>query len=58
MVYAYNDMALLRNIWKEIVDIYNYTRGPWAMMGDFNNFLYKEDKVGSPVTMAEIRDFR
>ncbi|XP_070025420.1 uncharacterized protein [Nicotiana sylvestris] len=58
MVYAYSDMALRRNLWKEIVDIYNHTQGSWAVMGDFNNVLNKEDKIGSPVTMAEIRDFR
>lgn len=27
-------------------------------MGDFNSILNKEDRIGSPVTMAEIRDFR
>ncbi|XP_016452665.2 uncharacterized protein LOC107777186 [Nicotiana tabacum] len=58
MGYAYNDMALRRNLWKEIVDIYNHTQGPWVVMRDFNSVLNKEDLIGSPVTMAEIRDFR
>ncbi|XP_070005621.1 uncharacterized protein [Nicotiana sylvestris] len=58
MEYAYNDMALRRNLWKEIIDIYNHTRGPWAVMRDFNSVIYKEDRVGSPVTMAETRDSR
>ncbi|XP_016433077.2 uncharacterized protein LOC107759612 [Nicotiana tabacum] len=58
MVYAYNDMALRRNLWKEIMDIHNHTRGPWAVKGDFNSVLHKEDRVGSPVTVAEIRDSR
>lgn len=58
MVYAYNDMALRRNLWKEIKEIYNHTRGPWDVMTDFSSVLYKEDRVGCPVTMAETRDFR
>lgn len=39
-------------LWKEIVDIYNHTRGPWDVMDDFNSILHKEDSVGSSVTMA------
>lgn len=27
-------------------------------MGDFNCVLYKEERVRSPVTMTEIRDFK
>ena len=32
-------------------------RGPWAVMGDFNCVLNRED-MGSQVRMSEIRDFQ
>lgn len=39
-------------------DIKRSINGPWALMGDFNCVLNKEDRIGRPVTMAEIREFR
>lgn len=40
------------------MEIYNNIQGPWAVMGDFNNVLNVEERVGSKVTVAEIRDFK
>ncbi|XP_019252629.1 PREDICTED: uncharacterized protein LOC109231421 [Nicotiana attenuata] len=58
MVYGFNDPALRRTLWQEVRNIKNNIKGPWALMGDFNCVLNKEDRVGRPVTMAEIREFR
>ncbi|XP_019266749.1 PREDICTED: uncharacterized protein LOC109244159 [Nicotiana attenuata] len=58
MIYAYNDITPRKNLWKEIEDIYRHTQGPWAVMGDFNNVLNKDEKIGSTVTMAETTEFR
>ncbi|XP_060190365.1 uncharacterized protein LOC132619488 [Lycium barbarum] len=32
--------------------------GPWAVMGDFNCILNREQRLESPVTLAELKDFR
>ncbi|XP_019258688.1 PREDICTED: uncharacterized protein LOC109236903 [Nicotiana attenuata] len=58
MIYAYNDIALRRNLWKDIEEIYKYNKGPWAVMGDFNNVLNTDERIGSKVIMAETKEFR
>lgn len=58
MVYAFNYAALRRKLWQAIRDIHAQVRGPWTIMRDFNCVLNKEDRLGSPVTMAEIREFK
>ncbi|XP_074292147.1 uncharacterized protein LOC141619002 [Silene latifolia] len=32
-------------------------KGPWVVMGDFNNVLAKCERIGSEVTNAEMKDF-
>ncbi|XP_019248329.1 PREDICTED: uncharacterized protein LOC109227585 [Nicotiana attenuata] len=58
VIYAFNDVALRRDLWQAIKDIHVQMKGPRAIMGDFNCVLYKEERMGSPITMAEIRDFK
>ncbi|XP_075096182.1 uncharacterized protein LOC142174296 [Nicotiana tabacum] len=58
MIYAYNDIALRRNLWKDIEEIYKCNKGPWAVMRDFNNMLNIDERIGSKVTVAEIKEFR
>ncbi|XP_019236840.1 PREDICTED: uncharacterized protein LOC109217066 [Nicotiana attenuata] len=58
MVYAFNDAALRRKLWEDIKEINDQMAEPWAIMGDFNCVLHKEDMIGSPITMAEIREFK
>ncbi|XP_019266559.1 PREDICTED: uncharacterized protein LOC109243992 [Nicotiana attenuata] len=58
MIYAFNDATLRRELWQTLKEINGQIKGPWAIMGDFNCVLQKEERIGSPVTMAEIRDFK
>lgn len=57
-VYGFNDPTIKRPLWQEVRDIKSSINGPWALMGDFNCVLNKEDRIGRQVTMAEIREFR
>ncbi|XP_019260386.1 PREDICTED: uncharacterized protein LOC109238392 [Nicotiana attenuata] len=58
VVYGFDDQALRRNLWEEIRKLYSQVQGPWSVMGDFNCVLHKEERIGSPVTVTEIRDFK
>lgn len=58
MVYGFNDAALRRKLWQDIKDNLEHMSEPWAVMGDFNCILNKGERIGSPITMSEIRDFK
>ncbi|XP_060189094.1 uncharacterized protein LOC132618052 [Lycium barbarum] len=57
MVYGFNDQAMRRSLWDAIQQINDRITGPWGIMGDFNCILKQEERLGSPVTLAEIREF-
>ncbi|XP_021739498.1 uncharacterized protein LOC110705886 [Chenopodium quinoa] len=58
VVYGLNTTDEREVLWHQIGEIKNDTHGPWILGGDFNNVLNTEDKIGSPVTFAEIENFR
>ncbi|XP_070018366.1 uncharacterized protein [Nicotiana sylvestris] len=58
MVYGFNEQAARRKLWEDINQIGAKMDEPWAVMGDFNCILNREERIGSRVTMAETRDFR
>ncbi|XP_016486838.1 uncharacterized protein LOC107807064 [Nicotiana tabacum] len=58
MVYGFNDAALRRKLWEDIKEIHEHMDELWAVMGDFNCVLHKEERIGSPITMTEIREFK
>nr|XP_016468656.1 PREDICTED: uncharacterized protein LOC107791160 [Nicotiana tabacum] len=58
LVYGFNKQAARRKLWEDINQIGTQMDGPWAVMGDFNCVLNKEERIGSKVIMAETREFR
>lgn len=52
MVYVYNDIE------EPMEGDSGHMQILWAVMGDFNIVMHKEDKIRSHVTVAGIRDFR
>ncbi|XP_074283456.1 uncharacterized protein LOC141608003 [Silene latifolia] len=36
----------------------NSIRGPWVVMGDFNNVLAMNERIGPEVTDSEVREFQ
>ncbi|XP_070046258.1 uncharacterized protein [Nicotiana tomentosiformis] len=50
--------SIRRQLWEDIKRVHQMVKGPWAIMGDFNSILSREDRVGSSVTMTEIREFK
>ncbi|XP_059283230.1 uncharacterized protein LOC132036850 [Lycium ferocissimum] len=51
-------MALRRGFWPDIRRLQGKMIGPWAIMGDYNYVMERTERIGTPVTMAEIRDMR
>lgn len=58
MVYGFNDQAMRRTLWSDIKGIKGSIKGAWAIMGDFNCMLNTNERIRTPVKLAELRDFR
>ncbi|XP_060178196.1 uncharacterized protein LOC132608135 [Lycium barbarum] len=58
MVYAFNDGVLRRPLWQDLRRIQGQVLSPWAITGDFNCVLEREEILGSPVTISDIREFK
>lgn len=56
-VYAHNQLNRRKTLWQDIVKIYTQQTGPWVLIGDFNNVLKAEDRIGgTAVTENEYID--
>ncbi|XP_074266953.1 uncharacterized protein LOC141590248 [Silene latifolia] len=58
VIYGFNKNADRRNLWQSLLDIHSTIHGPWMVMGDFNNVLNMDERIGAPVTVAEVKDFQ
>lgn len=38
-----------RQLWKNIEEVYRRVKRTWTIMGDFNNVLYVEERIGRPI---------
>ncbi|CAK8564653.1 unnamed protein product [Lathyrus sativus] len=56
-VYALNRPKQRRVLWNYIVVIYAQQQGPWVLMGDFDNVIHINDRIGgNDVTKTEYID--
>lgn len=58
VIYAYNTIALRKQLWNDLRGIPILGQDVWLLSGDFNVVLSTEDRIGSPVTDAEVKDFK
>ncbi|XP_074266616.1 uncharacterized protein LOC141589895 [Silene latifolia] len=58
IVYGYNKLAQRSDLWKSLGQYSVQIAGPWIVGGDFNNVLHPLERIGSDVTLAEIRPFQ
>ncbi|XP_074297629.1 uncharacterized protein LOC141628372 [Silene latifolia] len=58
MVYGFNRLADRSPLWHSIKTMKSYINGPWVVMGDFNNVLAMNERIGSDVSTAEVREFQ
>ncbi|KAK4721168.1 hypothetical protein R3W88_011401 [Solanum pinnatisectum] len=58
LVYGYNTGDKRKELWVNLKDLTIRMTVPWLICGDFNAFLYPEDRLyGNPVQPTEIADF-
>ncbi|XP_021765414.1 uncharacterized protein LOC110729930 [Chenopodium quinoa] len=58
IVYGLNEASQRMELWDDLISISRNIHGPWMIGGDFNNVLNLGDRVGSPVTLVELEQFR
>ncbi|XP_019256466.1 PREDICTED: uncharacterized protein LOC109234878 [Nicotiana attenuata] len=58
VVYARNKAQERTRLWKELEAMGGVIQMPWIISGDFNTVLCSDDRLGQPVTMNEIKDFK
>ncbi|XP_062075390.1 uncharacterized protein LOC133779445 [Humulus lupulus] len=54
-VYVFNDEEGRKRLWKDLQDL--TVKGPWIVMGDFNDILAKEERIGNRVRYKTSTDF-
>lgn len=57
-VYGFNDSGMRRKLRENIEEIHKLSIGPLEIMGDFNNVMQPDERLGRKVTFAEIKDFK
>ncbi|XP_074304878.1 uncharacterized protein LOC141639720 [Silene latifolia] len=58
MVYGFNRVNERLSLWNSLSIMNTLVNGPWVVIGDFNNVLALNERLGSEVTNYEIRDFQ
>ncbi|XP_074265677.1 uncharacterized protein LOC141588121 [Silene latifolia] len=53
MVYGFNKSHEREDLWHALNSLGNCMRDPWLVMGDFNNVLFMDERIGSTITDAE-----
>lgn len=57
-VYARNAFDRRQVLWGDLIQLKIHSQGPWCLMGDYNNVLYTDERVGcEPVHPKEIEYF-
>ncbi|KAL2921204.1 LINE-1 reverse transcriptase-like protein [Bienertia sinuspersici] len=57
-VYGYNEATARNILWRDLIDIANNSSLCWLVLGDFNNVLNFNERIGAPIREKEIKDFR
>jgi hypothetical protein len=56
-IYAQNHLEHRKKLWKDIETLHSQHQGSWFLMGNFNNVLKSQDRIGGRiVTESEYRD--
>lgn len=45
-IYAHNNISKRKDLWENIEDHNKHVKGPWLIIGDYNNVLKIADRIG------------
>lgn len=48
-IYAHNELEKRKTLWNDIEAIHRQQQGPWILLGDFNNVLQANDRIGGKI---------
>ncbi|XP_058726977.1 uncharacterized protein LOC131598383 [Vicia villosa] len=58
-IYALNQLEHRRRLWTDIEHLSRTQQGPWCLIGDFNNVLQAQDKIGGNLVIEnEYKDLQ
>ncbi|XP_074278368.1 uncharacterized protein LOC141601959 [Silene latifolia] len=58
VVYGFNKANERIHLWQSLQLMQHVVSGPWVVMGDFNSVLAMDERIGSEISVAEMRDFQ
>ncbi|XP_074298039.1 uncharacterized protein LOC141628844 [Silene latifolia] len=58
VVYGFNRVADRLPLWQYLQLMHQVVVGLWVVMGDFNSVLAMDERIGSEISVAEMRDFQ
>ncbi|XP_074277529.1 uncharacterized protein LOC141601159 [Silene latifolia] len=58
VVYGFNRATKRIPLWQSLLLMHQVVNGPWVVMGDFNSVLAMDERIGSEISVAEVRDFQ
>ncbi|XP_074296366.1 uncharacterized protein LOC141626478 [Silene latifolia] len=58
LVYGCNKDSERVGLWQSILHCNSLVNSPWLLMGDFNNVLLAGERLGSDVSLAEVKAFQ
>ncbi|XP_074312473.1 uncharacterized protein LOC141647971 [Silene latifolia] len=58
VIYGFNRIAEGIPLWQSMKEMHSVVNGTWIAMGDFSNVLAMSERIGSEVTIAELKGFQ
>ncbi|XP_074265652.1 uncharacterized protein LOC141588096 [Silene latifolia] len=58
VVYGVNRVVGKLPLWQSLQLMHQVVAGPWVVMGDFNSVLAMDERIGSEISVVEMRDFQ
>lgn len=58
VVYEFNGSKDRENVWRSLVTVSRRMQGRCVLIGNFNNVLNLEGRIGSPVTVEDVANFK
>ncbi|XP_062113962.1 uncharacterized protein LOC133824968 [Humulus lupulus] len=58
IVYGFNEDRKRKKLWEDLKEVLAQVQGPWLLIGDFNDILVSNERVGRRSTKGPTQEFR